>query len=154
MERDSEDEEEIDCQMASHNEAGQVAELELDDHVVNPWGEAEDRVHHKHEHEFIEELGSAPARCLVHPTADDDDLRGDLASHQEDLPDEDAADCADGYPQHDSPKEEEAGHHEDCAACFQSQVTVEGSVSRYPLIPSELVEVFVELVDEDDGGED
>lgn len=68
--------------METHDETSKVAELKLDDDVGDPRSEAENRVHHEHQHDFIEEFYSAPARFLVHPAANNDDLRYDLARHQ------------------------------------------------------------------------
>ena len=67
--------------MASNDEASQVAELKPDNDVVNPRSEAKDYVDDEHQHDFIEVLGSASAWCLVHPAANDHNLRDDLAYH-------------------------------------------------------------------------
>lgn len=135
--RASEDEEKVEQQMTDHDCAGQVPDLELDDRVIDPGSEHENCVHHLHQHHLIKVLTDALCLSLIGAAANDDNLGDDLSRHQEDLPDEGAADDTDSYTKHVSPHEKEAGNPKNGASTFHVEVRVELAILQLPLLALE-----------------
>lgn len=94
--------------MQNHDTDSDIPDLVRQFNIVDPWWVAENRVHDQQKDTLVEELFVHLGIVLVDAHTQNNNLRHNLAWHDEYLPNKHLADETDSYSQQKSPEQEES----------------------------------------------